>query len=762
VLFADRFDRPRPGPAWAAGANWSIEGGALRGTLVDNSYMNGWDKFEAASLTLTGVRLPETVEVRCECWVPQPLNCEVTLLNLRTGLSIHSLLLGLPQPFGFTGSALLLMRGGGSGSGALVGVPRKHFRFLPGRHYHLRVLRERTRLTLTVDGVDGETLLSEAIPAGPAPVLLLQGAWGQSGDRVYFANLEVRAPRGRADAADDLRYARDMLWAERWSRDEASRSLVPQAGIQLGLPAPQGEAEAIKRVIFRSEEAGWLHNELPAYLAAYADDAQVVEGRSETPAEWDVTLDRRRMEAVRRLAFPVSATGELQTSYEDVQVRVDGERAECRYLSTGTGRSIFHTWRVLATLHKGPAGWKVQRVRAWPVAEKRQSVVRLDAAYWQAKDAAVAQARKDGDLRRLATALEQARRYAEARAVAQRLTGQTGATAEDWTLRSRVAFSVGEVGDARASFRTALARRPDLQPPWFLARERRVLAVSAQAVFGVDWSPDGGRLAARGIDARLHVWDARTGQEAPRLAGHLNWISGLAYHPDGRRVATGGSDYFIKLWDVVARKELRTLRGHNGRVYRLAFDRDGRRLVSASEDQTARVWDVETGSERLVLRHAAGVLGAVFSPDGHQIAAACRDGLVHIWDAATGQPVRKLPSHSRDAYRVAYSPDGRWLASAGGDGMVCLWDAASGQLLHTLKGHRAVVETVAFSPDGRRLVSGSYDADIRLWDAASGKPLEVLDGHTDGIFALAFRPDGQRLASASGDGTVRVWDVTER
>jgi WD40 repeat protein len=189
VLFTDRFDRATLSAAWQVfGGSWSIENGALRGVLADSPKR----KLPLAQLHLIGKLLPEIVEVRYECWAPQPLICNVLLVDPATGNILAPLLAGVPHQFkGLTGAFLLLLRSAGT-QAKLIGVPRRDFNFVPGRHYQVRVLRERTRLTLTVDG---ETLFSEPIPVGPAPILCLQGSWGRVGGVVYFANLEIRAPR---------------------------------------------------------------------------------------------------------------------------------------------------------------------------------------------------------------------------------------------------------------------------------------------------------------------------------------------------------------------------------------------------------------------------------------------------------------------------------------------------------------------------------------------------------------------------------------
>jgi len=65
------------------------------------------------------------------------------------------------------------------------------FEARPGIHYRVRVVRTPDRLTLFVDD---RKILSAPIPALDAPVLHLQGVFGQPSSVVYFDNIEIRAP----------------------------------------------------------------------------------------------------------------------------------------------------------------------------------------------------------------------------------------------------------------------------------------------------------------------------------------------------------------------------------------------------------------------------------------------------------------------------------------------------------------------------------------------------------------------------------------
>ncbi len=86
------------------------------------------------------------------------------------------------------------------------------------------------------------------------------------------------------------------------------------------------------------------------------------------------------------------------------------------------------------------------------------------------------------------------------------------------------------------------------------------------------------------------VWDAQSGGELLNLRGHTDLVYGIQWSPDGRRIASSSFDRSIKIWDAGTGHEVLTLHGHDDRVWSVAWSPDGRRLASASDDGTVRIW----------------------------------------------------------------------------------------------------------------------------------------------------------------------------
>lgn len=68
------------------------------------------------------------------------------------------------------------------------------------------------------------------------------------------------------------------------------------------------------------------------------------------------------------------------------------------------------------------------------------------------------------------------------------------------------------------------------------------------AIFTLDWSPDGKRIAVGGAGSAVTIYDAETGERAAACKGHTAGIYSIAFSPDGARLATGGFDGRVRLY----------------------------------------------------------------------------------------------------------------------------------------------------------------------------------------------------------------------
>jgi len=297
---------------------------------------------------------------------------------------------------------------------------------------------------------------------------------------------------------------------------------------------------------------------------------------------------------------------------------------------------------------------------------------------------------------------------------------------------------------------------------WNMASKQLLRVFDAQAgkISRVAFSPNGKYLAAGYANGSALLWEAETGQLVKTLNGHTDAISSLAFSPDGRTLATASADHTLKLWRTETGEAIATLKGHTDYVSSVAFSPDGKTLATGSQDHTAKLWNAVSGKEIVTLKgHSWWVLTVAFAPDGRTLATSGSDGEINLWDVASHHEKGTISGAGITINDLRFSPNGKLLAVASYDNTVKLYDVANLQLHDILRGHTDVIGAVAFSPDGKTLASGSTDRTVRLWNLTKQPGEVVLNGHKDWVWNIAFSPDGQTLASASKDATVKLWNV---
>jgi WD40 repeat protein len=359
-------------------------------------------------------------------------------------------------------------------------------------------------------------------------------------------------------------------------------------------------------------------------------------------------------------------------------------------------------------------------------------------------------------------------------------TGRTQATLDTGSMGGGLAFT----GDSRI---LALTYGCGVRF-WDMASRKEITAAGdAHQTYpsSIIVSPKG-FLVTAGDDGSVRLWDVTSSKQRWKTTTE-HWVRAAALSPDGSLVAASSLDDAVYVYDARTGRQIYRLAGHGqlGGQRALRFLSDGGSLASWGDDYYLRVWDMKTGKARL--EHAIRPKGVnfpdeedarrdfkfeffsaatAFTPDAKTfIIDVARH--FHLFDSNSGKETFMFPSEGRMRDAMAISPDGkRLLASSYGDfrignHSVSLVDLTSGSTLQRLVLPGSAAGRVAFAADGRSFAATieGPPGEILVHETASGKVRATIRGFRGRPQALAFFPDGRRLASGQSDSTVLIWDL---
>ncbi|KAJ3093068.1 hypothetical protein HK102_010973 [Quaeritorhiza haematococci] len=289
------------------------------------------------------------------------------------------------------------------------------------------------------------------------------------------------------------------------------------------------------------------------------------------------------------------------------------------------------------------------------------------------------------------------------------------------------------------------------------------LQAHTDSVIDVAFSYDGMYVASGGMDGKIHVAKALSGQHVITLEGpsEVVWIR---WHPRGAVLLAGSSDGTIWMWKIPEGNCMNVFSNHTDTVTCGQFTPNGKGIVSGSEDGSFIIWDPKTavatwrvdGSDGRF--HNGPITTLAVNKDSSLALTGSQDGTAKLIHLGNPRILGSFENHTESVEAVDFSPTVAWAATGSVDGSLNIWDLTTLRLRHTCR-HDDAVTRIKFHESSPLLTSVSVDRTVRLWDTRTGNSEKIWKGHQDSILDFAQTHDGSIVVTGGDDGVALVFSV---
>ncbi|KAF9178422.1 hypothetical protein BGZ50_007745 [Haplosporangium sp. Z 11] len=321
----------------------------------------------------------------------------------------------------------------------------------------------------------------------------------------------------------------------------------------------------------------------------------------------------------------------------------------------------------------------------------------------------------------------------------------------------------------------------------------------------VKFSNNGEMFASVGADAKIFLYDAKTGEKLKELSaaehGHTGGIFALSWSPDSSRIMTSSADQTVKIWDVESSSVVNTFElatdGSKIHGQQVGNIWKGDYLLSLSLSGDLNYLDPTTSkASRTIQGHQKAITALAVSEDKMTLTTGSYDGRVMSWDQASGEstPLEEA-SHSNQVMQMVTA--GAELISVGMDDTLRISSksapkdvsvistnglpkgvgvsddqtvvVATENEIQVIQGGKKVdslavgynATAIAINPQGSTVAVGAQDAKVYIMNLNGTKltAVHTLSKNKGAITALAFNPEGSLLAAGDSAGKIHVFDV---
>ena len=237
-----------------------------------------------------------------------------------------------------------------------------------------------------------------------------------------------------------------------------------------------------------------------------------------------------------------------------------------------------------------------------------------------------------------------------------------------------------------------------------------------------------------GLPRRVDIWRIPEVELATQV--EVSESSGFDVSDDQQRIAVKGRDGAVHIYDLESGTEVQRVPTDSNHS-RLKFDHTGRFLAQyGGHDTDTPIHDLRTGEVRRVLEGVNTHWAVVWSPDD-RILAGAEANSVALWDMQSARIIDTLRAHEQTVVGIGFQSGGNVMWTSSWEGVTNFWDVRTRQaLLHARGG------VCGQSPDGRRFA-------LRAPDEADGASLFEWQGGTE-FCRLVGTEDTSAASSDSG------------
>ena len=149
------------------------------------------------------------------------------------------------------------------------------------------------------------------------------------------------------------------------------------------------------------------------------------------------------------------------------------------------------------------------------------------------------------------------------------------------------------------------------------------------------WSPnsdgDQARLAFVGIDDHVFIFDLAT-RKLNRSIKQPGWKTGVDWSPDGNKLAISNRR-FVNIWDAKTQKRIGQCQGPSAMVRDLSWSSSQDRIAALTEDGNVCVWNASSLAFCAKFNlHKRVPYSILWSPDGKRLVSVARHGRIVFQD----------------------------------------------------------------------------------------------------------------------------------